>query len=119
MHATLAAVRSPLLAGAMIVVFGVHTVVWGVVRHRRSGSGPCRRRMFGRVTSVYALVDLGGAALGSLLGGLVAQAYWMVAMFLKVARAMVVVAVAASAAVVDCHRGVPFWGSAGVAADQR
>ena len=87
----------PVAAGwpaAMIVVFGIHTVVWGVVvttiRQRT-----CPSAMFGRVTSVYALLDLGGAALGSLLGGLVAQAYGIVADLLDAGRgAMAVVAVA-------------------------
>ena len=46
--------------------------------------------MFGRVTSVYSLLDLGGAALGSLLGGLVAQAYGIVATFRTAAAAMLV-----------------------------
>ena len=91
LHATLAATTRPLLAGAMIIVFGMHTVVWGVVvvtiRQRSVPSS-----MFGRVTSVYALLDLGGAALGSLLGGLVAQAYGLVATFWTAAAAMALVA---------------------------
>jgi MFS family permease len=94
LHATLAATTHPWAAGAIIVVFGVHTVVWGVVattlRQREVPS-----RMFGRVTSVYSLLDLGGAALGSLLGGLVAQAYGIVATFWTAAAAMSVVALAA------------------------
>ena len=92
LHATLAATTSPLVAGAMIIVFGVHTVVWGVVvvtiRQRTVPSS-----MFGRVTGVYALLDLGGAALGSLLGGLVAQAYGLVTTFWTAAAAMALVAV--------------------------
>ena len=92
LHATLAATTRPLLAGAMIIVFGVHTVVWGVVvvtiRQRSVPSS-----MFGRVTSAYALLDLGGAALGSMLGGLVAQAYGLVATFWTAAAAMALVAV--------------------------
>jgi MFS family permease len=94
LHATLAATTHPVVAGGMIVVFGVHTVVWGVVvvtiRQRAVPSS-----MFGRVTSVYAVLDLGGAALGSLVGGLVAQAYGLVATFWTAAAAMTVVAVLA------------------------
>jgi MFS family permease len=94
LHATLAATTAPLVAGAIIVVFGVHTVVWGVVvttiRQREVPSS-----MFGRVTGVYSLVDVGGAALGSLLGGAVAQAYGIVATFWTAAAAMAVVAIAA------------------------
>jgi hypothetical protein len=44
---------------------------------------------------VSALLDVGGAALGSLLGGLVAQAYGIVAIFWTAAAAMAVVALAA------------------------
>ena len=94
LHAILAATTSPVAAGAIIIVFGVHTVVWGVVvttiRQRAVPSA-----LFGRVTSVYSLLDLGGAALGSLLGGLVAQAYGLVATFWTAAVAMGVIAVCA------------------------
>ncbi|MEV6490439.1 MFS transporter, partial [Actinoplanes sp. NPDC051633] len=94
LHATLAATGSPWLAGAVIVVFSVHAVVWGVVvttiRQRTVPSA-----MFGRVTSVYSLLDLGGAAVGSLLGGLVAQAYGLLATFWTAAAAMTLVAIAA------------------------
>ncbi|HET6529226.1 MAG TPA: MFS transporter [Actinoplanes sp.] len=94
LHATLAATTHPWTAGAIIVVFGVHTVVWGVVvttiRQREVPSA-----MFGRVTGVSALLDVGGAALGSLLGGLVAQAYGIVATFWTAAAAMAVVTLAA------------------------
>jgi hypothetical protein len=99
----------------MIVIFGVHTVVWGVVvttiRQRTVPPG-----IFGRVTSVYALLDLGGAALGSLLGGLVAQAYGIVAMFWTAAAAMLVIAVAAWR---PLSGATGVFRAAGVAADQR
>jgi len=49
--------------------------------------------LFGRVTSVYALVDVSGAALGSVVGGLIAQVYGIGATFWGAAGAMVVVAV--------------------------
>ena len=94
LHTVLATTTSPLGAGAIIVVFGVHTVVWGVVVTTiRQRSVPSA--MFGRVTGVYALLDLGGAALGSLLGGLVAQAYGVVATFWTAAAAMAVIALCA------------------------
>jgi MFS family permease len=94
LHATLAATTEPLVAGSIIVVFGVHTVVWGVVVTTiRQKAVPSS--MFGRVTSAYSLLDLGGAALGSLLGGLVAQAYGIVATFWTAALLMVIVAVLA------------------------
>lgn len=90
LHATLAATGSAPVAGAVIVVFGVHTVVWGVVvtTIRQRTVPPA---MFGRVTGVYSLLDVGGAALGSLLGGLVAQPYGVVATFWAAAVAMLLV----------------------------
>jgi predicted MFS family arabinose efflux permease len=94
LHATLAATRTPLIAASIIIVFGVHTVVWGVVVTTiRQREVP--QALFGRVTSVYSLLDLGGAALGSLLGGAVAQAFGLVATFWAAAAAMAVVAVVA------------------------
>ena len=94
LHATLAATRVPVVAGVLIVIFGIHTVVWGVVVTTiRQRTVPAV--MFGRVTSVYSLLDLGGAALGSLLGGLVAQAYGVVATFWTAAAAMLLTAIVA------------------------
>ncbi|MFF5080326.1 MFS transporter [Actinoplanes sp. NPDC000266] len=94
LHATLAVTREPVVAAAMIVVFGVHTTIWGVVvttiRQRDVPSS-----MFGRISSVYAFLDLGGAAAGSLLGGVVATAYGLVATYWTAAAAMAVVALAA------------------------
>jgi Na+/melibiose symporter-like transporter len=94
LHATLALTTIPLVAGLMIVVFGIHTTVWGVVvttiRQRDIPSV-----MFGRVTSVYSLVDLTGVATGSIVGGLVASAFGVVATYAMAAVAMVIVVVAA------------------------
>ncbi|HEX7745170.1 MAG TPA: MFS transporter, partial [Micromonosporaceae bacterium] len=71
-HLTLAATTTPLVAAAVLVVFGIHTMGWGVIvvtlRQRLVPAG-----LLGRVGSVYGLLDLGGAALGSLLGGLLAR----------------------------------------------
>ncbi|WP_223839483.1 MFS transporter [Nocardiopsis deserti] len=61
-----------LVAGAVMVLFGVHTVVWGTaattVRQRLTPD-----RLLGRVGGVYRLADLGGAALGAVAGGLLAE----------------------------------------------
>ncbi|WP_280265560.1 MFS transporter [Nocardia wallacei] len=46
----------------------------------------------GRVGSVYSLFDLGGAALGSLLGAVIAQAFGVVASFWLAATTMTCVA---------------------------
>ena len=94
LHATLAATTVPLVAGAMIVIFGIHTMVWGIVVVTvRQRTVP--HHLYGRVTSVYALLDLGGAALGSLLGGLVAHKYGIVATFWTASAAMLVVTIEA------------------------
>jgi predicted MFS family arabinose efflux permease len=91
LHGTLALTTNPLVAAAMIVVFGIHTTVWGVVvmtiRQRDTPSA-----MFGRVTSVYSLIDLAGAAAGSLLGGLYATAFGLTAVYATAAVAMLAVA---------------------------
>jgi predicted MFS family arabinose efflux permease len=91
LHGTLALTTNPLVAAAMIVVFGIHTTVWGVVvmtiRQRDIPSA-----MFGRVTSVYSLIDLAGAAAGSLLGGLYATAFGLTAVYATAAVAMLAVA---------------------------
>ena len=94
LHATLALTRSPFIAGGMIILFGIHTTIWGVVVttiRQRDIPPP----LFGRVTSVYSLVDLAGAATGSLVGGLVAAAFGIVATYAAAAAAMLVVALAA------------------------
>ncbi|WP_017571418.1 MFS transporter [Nocardiopsis halotolerans] len=61
-----------LVAGVVMVLFGVHTVVWGTaattVRQRLTPD-----RLLGRVGGVYRLADLGGASLGAVAGGLIAE----------------------------------------------
>nr|WP_221376938.1 MFS transporter [Actinoplanes polyasparticus] len=94
LHATLALSREPWAVAAMIVVFGIHTTVWGVVVTTiRQRDVPAA--MYGRVTSVYSFLELGGAALGSLLGGVVATAYGLVAPYWLATVAMALVAAAA------------------------
>ncbi|MEV8509946.1 MFS transporter [Actinoplanes sp. NPDC051475] len=92
LHGTLAATTTPLAAAAMIVAFGVHTMVWGtVVWTLRQRAVPSS--LYGRVTGAYSLLDLGGAALGSLAGGALAQAFGIVPVFRGAAMAMGVVVV--------------------------
>jgi predicted MFS family arabinose efflux permease len=79
-HLVLALTRTPWVAGATLTVFGVHAMVWGVVTiSLRQRIVPERLR--GRVNGVYALFDFGGAALGTLLGGLLAHALGITAPF--------------------------------------
>jgi predicted MFS family arabinose efflux permease len=93
-HATLAATTTPLIAATILIIFGMHTMVWGVivVSLRQRVVPP---NLLGRVGSVYSLLDLGGAAVGSLLGGLLAQRLGITAPFWIAAAAMVLIAVAA------------------------
>ncbi|HSE09049.1 MAG TPA: MFS transporter [Nocardioidaceae bacterium] len=77
-HLGLALTREPILAGLIMAIFGVHAVVWGTtsttVRQRAVPS-----HLLGRVTSVYLLGGVGGLALGSVLGGALAQRWGVVA----------------------------------------
>ncbi len=79
-HLALALTAQAWIAGAVMAVFGVHAMVWG------STSTTVRQRavpehLLGRVTSVYLLGAVGGLALGSLLGGVIAQRWGVVAPF--------------------------------------
>jgi MFS family permease len=93
-HITLAVTTDPWPAAATLVVFGVHTVVWGlIVTTLIQRSVP--DRLLGRVNSVYALILSGGAALGTLLGGAFAHALGITAPFWIAAVMMALTTVAA------------------------
>ena len=72
--------RSPIVAGLVMFVFGVHAAVWGstslTVRQRAVPS-----RLLGRVNSVYLLGSIGAIAIGTLLGGALAQRWGVTAPF--------------------------------------
>jgi MFS family permease len=79
-QASLALTRVPWVAGATLVLFGAHATVWGVVSvSLRQRIVPERLR--GRVNSVYFLFDLGGAAIGTVLGGMLASVAGITAPF--------------------------------------
>ncbi len=68
LHLSLALTRSPYVAGAALFVFGIHSAVWSVLtlslrQHRISDEAR------GRVGAAYMVLSVGGAALGSVLGG--------------------------------------------------
>jgi len=93
-HLVLATTTTPLVAAIMLIIFGIHTMVWGVIvatLRQRITPAP----LLGRVTSSYALLDLGGAALGSLLGGLLAHTWGITAPFWIAAAVMTVIITAA------------------------
>ncbi|RZT14981.1 putative MFS family arabinose efflux permease [Kribbella sp. VKM Ac-2569] len=88
-HLVLALTRNPWVAGATMAVFGVHAVVWGIVSTTaRQLATP--DALMGRVNSVYLLASVGGAAIGSALGGVLAQQYGLAAPFAIAFMAMVV-----------------------------
>ena len=87
-HLVLALTRSPWVAAATMAVFGVHAVVWGIVSTTaRQLATP--DALMGRVNSVYLLASVGGAAIGSALGGLLAQRFGLTAPFTVAFVAMV------------------------------
>lgn len=93
-HVTLAITTTPLVAAAILIIFGVHTMVWGViVVTLRQRVVPAH--LLGRVGSVYSLLDLGGAALGSLLGGLLASAWGLTTPFWIAAAVLALITVTA------------------------
>ncbi len=71
-HLTLAVLRSPWLAGGVMFVLGAYASVWGTtantVRQRAVPS-----RLLGRVGSVYMLGSLGAIAVGTVIGGALAE----------------------------------------------
>ncbi|MFB4277937.1 MFS transporter [Nonomuraea sp. MTCD27] len=93
-HGVLAATTVPVVAAVVLVVFGIHTMVWGVIvttlRQRIVPAG-----LLGRVASVSALFDYGGAAIGSLLGGLLARTWTITAPYWLACAATAAIAAAA------------------------
>lgn len=88
-HVALATVTVPWLAAATLVVFGLHSSIWGIVSttwRQRVVPEPLR----GRVNSVHLLFSAGGAALGSLVGGPLAATFGITAPFWCSAVAMAV-----------------------------
>ncbi len=79
-HLALALTTVPWVAGVVMLVFGIHATVWGTtsvtVRQRA-----VPERLMGRVSSVYFLGSIGATALGTLLGGWIAQHWGVIAPF--------------------------------------
>jgi MFS family permease len=93
-HISLALTRRPWVAALTLVVFGVHNGVWNVVTVTlRQTVVPEHLR--GRVNSVYYTFAMGGFALGSLVGGLLARGFGLAAPFWVAAVAVAVVAMLA------------------------
>ena len=70
----------PLVVGAMLALFGFHSIVWNVVTiSLRQQIIP--ERLLGRVNSAYRLLGLGGMSVGALLGGILASGIGLTAPF--------------------------------------
>jgi Na+/melibiose symporter-like transporter len=93
-HVSLALTRRPWVAALTLVIFGVHNGVWNVVTVTlRQTAVPTH--LLGRVNSVYYTFSMGGFALGSLTGGLLAREFGLTAPFWAAAAAVAVVAMLA------------------------
>ena len=79
-HLILALTRSYVVAGVVLVAFGVHAILWGTTSTtvRQKTVPPS---LLGRVTSVHMIGSFGALALGSLLGGALASRWGVVAPF--------------------------------------
>ena len=79
-HLILATTTSAIIAAVTMTLFGIHAVVWGTtsttVRQRAVPAA-----LMGRVTSVYMLGNVGGAVIGSIIGGVIAQQLGVTAPF--------------------------------------
>jgi len=93
-HASLALTRRPWVAALTLVIFGVHNGVWNVVTVTlRQTAVP--EQLLGRVNSVYFTFAMGGFAIGSLVGGLLARGFGLTAPFWVAAAAIAVIAMLA------------------------
>jgi MFS family permease len=79
-HLVLALTTSPIIALGTLVIFGAHAFVWGttstVVRQRAVPDA-----VLGRVTGVYRVAIIGGLAVGTPIGGLLAGSFGITAPF--------------------------------------
>jgi MFS family permease len=79
-HLVLALTRTPWVAGLTLSAFGVHAAIWSILTVTlRQQLVP--DELGGRVNSAYALFSTGGAALGALLGGILAHDFGITAPF--------------------------------------
>ncbi|MEU5696681.1 MFS transporter [Actinosynnema sp. NPDC020468] len=77
-HLGLALATTPWVALSVLAAFGVHAVVWNVITQTvRQRAVPEALR--GRVMSVLFLLSIGGATVGSLLGGVLARGFGITA----------------------------------------
>lgn len=79
-HLALALTSTAWLAGVIMMLFGAHAVTWGTLADTiRQRAVPAA--LLGRVTSVYMLGSVGSIAFGTLLGGILADRFGVLAPF--------------------------------------
>lgn len=79
-HLLLGATTSVGVAGAVLVVFGVHEATWGSLSNTiRLRATPTELQ--GRVNGIYLLAVFGPMSLGAVLGGAVAEAFGLLSVF--------------------------------------
>ncbi len=92
--AVIALSHNAYVVGTMLALFGFHAIVWNVVtislRQELVPDG-----LLGRVNSSYRLLGMGGAAVGALLGGLLAKGFGLTAPFWFAAASVAVMTVVA------------------------
>ncbi len=79
-HLVMALTTSWAVAGAVLVLFGAHAAVWGSIASTiRLRATP--DELLGRINSVYFLGGLGSIAIGTLVGGALAEQFGVLAPF--------------------------------------
>ncbi len=79
-HLVLALAKNELVIGAVLVIFGFHSIVWSVISvSLRQEVVP--ERLLGRVNSAYLLFAIGSLSVGALLGGALARGFGITAPF--------------------------------------
>jgi len=90
--AVIALSHNAYVVGTMLALFGFHAIVWNVVtislRQELVPDG-----LLGRVNSSYRLLGMGGAAVGALLGGLLAKGFGLTAPFWFAAASVAVMTI--------------------------
>ena len=90
--AVIALSHNTYVVGTMLALFGFHAIVWNVVtislRQELVPDG-----LLGRVNSSYRLLGMGGAAVGALLGGLLAKGFGLTAPFWFAAASVAVMTI--------------------------
>lgn len=90
------------VVAATMVVFGAHTMVWGAAaKTMLQQTTPAG--LLARVTSVYAMANIGGAAIGAACGALIAELLGLTAGFWAGGAMMLAVAIGTWHAVAAIH----------------